>query len=96
MIVEPPFSGKSYIPGIECVGSTSPHSARRNPYSNGAHQLLLSELLADYEAEQAQLLTLIETDQHDLDSYEANTENTLTEVYGYTEVPSCGSEQSAG
>lgn len=33
------------------------------------------ELLADYEAEQAQLLTLIENEQHDLDSYEANTEN---------------------
>lgn len=33
------------------------------------------ELLADYEAEQAQLLTLIENEQHDLDSYEASTEN---------------------
>lgn len=36
------FSGKSYIPGVECAGSTSPHSSRRNPYSNGAHQLLLA------------------------------------------------------
>lgn len=33
------------------------------------------EMLADYEAEQAQLLTLIENEQHDLDSYEASTEN---------------------
>ena len=39
------FSGKPYIPRIECAGSTSPHSARRNPYSNGAHQLLFGDPL---------------------------------------------------
>ena len=33
------------------------------------------ELLADYEAEQMQLQALIESEQHELDAYEASTEN---------------------
>ena len=41
------FSDKSYVPGIESAGPTPPHSARRNPYSNGAHQLLLATYWVD-------------------------------------------------